>query len=88
MEGSHKYIRRVIAHSGNPSLCQTTEQSIACTKIVMDALGCKTVADLQYDTKDRYVMVFDEFNVHAQKEEELNIVDWDRTYFLTKYYVL
>ncbi len=47
VEGSHKYIRRVIAHSGNPSLCQTTEQSIACTKIVMDALGCKTVADLQ-----------------------------------------
>ena len=41
-----------------------------------------------YDTKDRYVMVFDEFNVHAQKEEELNILDWDRTYFLTKYYVL
>ena len=37
---------------------------------------------------ERYVMVFDEFNIHAQKEEELNIVDWDRTYFLTKYYVL
>lgn len=33
-------------------------------------------------------MVFDEFNIHAQKEKELNIVDWDRTYFLTKYYVL
>ena len=33
-------------------------------------------------------MVFDEFNIDAQKEEELNIVDWDRTYFLTKYYVL
>ena len=47
VEGSHKYIRRVIAHSGNPSLCQSTEQSIANTKKVMDVLGCKTVADLQ-----------------------------------------
>ena len=47
VEGSHKYIRRVIAQSGNPSLCQSTEESIACTKKVMDALGCKTVADLQ-----------------------------------------
>ncbi|MBR1659685.1 MAG: carboxylesterase family protein [Oscillospiraceae bacterium] len=46
VEGSHKYIRRVIAQSGNPSLCQSTEQSIANTNKLMDALGCKTVADL------------------------------------------
>ena len=47
VEGSSKYIRRVIAESGSPSLCQSTEQSIASTNILMEALGCKTVADLQ-----------------------------------------
>ena len=33
-------------------------------------------------------MVFDESDIHAEKEAKLKIVDWDRTYFLTKYYVL
>ena len=60
VEGSHKYIRRVIAHSGNPSLCQSTEQSIACTKKVMDALGCKTVADLQKVDVDELLMTASE----------------------------
>ena len=41
-----------------------------------------------YDLKDRKVMVFDEFNIHSEKEAERKIVDWDRTYFLTKYYML
>ncbi len=41
-----------------------------------------------YDLKNKYVMVFDEFNIHPEKESERKIVDWDRTYFLTKYYVL
>ena len=40
-----------------------------------------------YDLKDKNVMVFDEFDIHPAKESDLNIVDWDRTYFLTKYYV-
>ena len=40
-----------------------------------------------YDTKDKYVMVFDEFDIRAEKESAMNIVDWDRTYFMTKYYV-
>ena len=31
-------------------------------------------------------MVLDEFNIHAAKESEVKIVDWDKTYFLTKYY--
>ena len=39
-----------------------------------------------YDLKDKQVMVFDEFNIHPEKESQRNIVDWDRTYFLTKYY--
>ena len=41
-----------------------------------------------YDLKDKRVMVFDEFNIHPEKEAQRNIVDWDRTYLLTKYYML
>ena len=41
-----------------------------------------------YDLKDRQVMVLDEFDIHTAKESELKIVDWERTYFLTKYYCL
>ena len=41
-----------------------------------------------YDLKDKKVMVFDEFNIHPEKESKLKIVDWNRTYFLTKYYTL
>ena len=32
-------------------------------------------------------MVFDEFNIRVEKESAMNIVDWDNTYFMTKYYV-
>ena len=41
-----------------------------------------------YDPVDRKVMVFDEFDIHSEKESELKIVDWDRTYPLTKYFYL
>ena len=41
-----------------------------------------------YDLKDKYVMVFDEFNIHPEKESERKIIDWERTYFLTKYYCI
>jgi para-nitrobenzyl esterase len=33
-------------------------------------------------------MVFDEFDIHSAKESEVKIVDWEKTYFLTKYYML
>jgi len=39
-----------------------------------------------YDLKDKQVMVFDEFNIHPEKESQRKIVDWDRTYFLANYY--
>ena len=39
-----------------------------------------------YDLDDKQVMVFDEFNIHPEKESQRKIVDWGRTYFLTKYY--
>ena len=40
-----------------------------------------------YDPEDKYVMVFDEFDIRAEMESTMNVVDWERTYFLTKYYV-
>ena len=47
IKGSHKYFQRVIAESGSPVFTRSVEESIACTNEVMEALGCKTVADLQ-----------------------------------------
>jgi len=41
-----------------------------------------------YDQTDKRVMVLDEFDIHPAKESEVKIVDWERTYFLTKYYAL
>ena len=40
----------------------------------------------QYDLGDKRVMVLDEFDIHPAKESEVKMVDWERTYFLTKYY--
>ena len=37
--------------------------------------------------QDKAHMILDEFNIHAEKESEKKIVDWDRTYPLTKYYL-
>ena len=47
IEDSHKYIRRVIAQSGAPSITVSTEEAIGCANELMEILGCKTVADLQ-----------------------------------------
>ena len=41
-----------------------------------------------YDLEDRKVMVLDEFDIHPEKEAERKIVDWEKTYFLTNYYML
>ena len=41
-----------------------------------------------YDLENKSVMVLDEFNIHPAKEAELKILDWERTYFLTKYFCL
>lgn len=41
-----------------------------------------------YDTGDKNVMVLDEFDIHPAKESEVKIVDWNKTYFLTNYYML
>ena len=41
-----------------------------------------------YDLDNKEWMIFDEFNIHPEKESERKILDWDRTYFLTKYYCI
>ena len=41
-----------------------------------------------YDQKDKQVMVLSEQDIHPAKESELKIVDWERSYFLTNYYML
>ena len=41
-----------------------------------------------YDLDTKQVMVLDEFDIHPETVSDRKIVDWDRTYFLTKYYAL
>ena len=41
-----------------------------------------------YDIENKKIMVFDEFNIRPEKESDMKILDWDRTYFLTKYYCI
>ena len=64
------------AKTGNPSL--TAEQSP----------DGKAHEWPLYDLKDKQVMVLDEKNIHPAKEAELKIVDWEKSYFLTNYYIL
>ena len=40
-----------------------------------------------YDTTDKKVMVLDVNDIHPAKESEVKIVDWNKSYFLTKYYM-
>jgi para-nitrobenzyl esterase len=40
-----------------------------------------------YDLEERNVMVLDEYDIHPEGEAGLGIVDWDRTSFLTGYYM-
>ena len=62
------------AKTGNPSL--TAEQSP----------DGKAKEWPLYDLGDKQVMVLDEQNIHPAKESDVKIVDWEKTYFLTKYY--
>jgi para-nitrobenzyl esterase len=40
-----------------------------------------------YDAKGKQVMVFDESDIHPEKESQIKLVDWDRIYFVTKHYI-
>ena len=40
-----------------------------------------------YDPENRQVLVLDEADIHTEPESGLKIVDWERMYGLTKYYL-
>ncbi|MCR5562810.1 MAG: carboxylesterase family protein [Desulfovibrio sp.] len=54
IKGSHRYFKRVIAQSGAPAQTRSPEQAIACTNKLMEALGCKTVADLRKVSAEKF----------------------------------
>ena len=58
--GTQKYFRKVIAQSGSPALTISPEESVACTNDLMQALGCKTVADLNKVDTQKLVDTVDE----------------------------
>ena len=39
-----------------------------------------------YDIENKHLTVFEEFDIHMEKESDRKLVDWNRTYFLTQYY--
>ena len=41
-----------------------------------------------YDHENKQMMVFDEFDIHPERESARHVVDWERTYPLTKYFYL
>ena len=59
IEGAQQYFHRVIAESGSPVFTRSTEESIACTNELMEALGCKTVAELQKVDVEQIVLKAD-----------------------------
>ena len=63
------------AKNGDPSL--TAEESPTGKAIKWD----------QYNSDKKTIMIFDEFNIHQGIEGDYGIVDWERTYPLTKYFV-
>jgi len=63
------------AKTGDPSL--TAEESPTGKAIKWEL----------YNSDTKPVMIFDEFNIHQSTEGDYGIVDWERTYPLTKYYI-
>ncbi|MBR1761329.1 MAG: carboxylesterase family protein [Schwartzia sp.] len=55
IKDSHQYFQKVIVQSGSPVFTRSTEEAVACTNELMEALGCKTVADLQKVDADKLV---------------------------------
>ena len=74
-----KTMRRMwvqFAKTGNPSLSATESPDGKAKEWPL------------YDLGDKQLMIFDEFDIHPEKESQRKIIDWDRTYFLTKYYCI
>jgi para-nitrobenzyl esterase len=64
------------AKTGNPSLSATESPDGKAKEWPL------------YDLENKQLMIFDEFDIHPEKESQRKIIDWDRTYFLTKYYCI
>ena len=77
IEGSHQYFKRGIAESGSPVFSRSTEQSVACTNELMDALGCKTVADLQKVDVDKLVETSAMLGLRVWPERDGNYLPLD-----------
>ena len=74
-----KTMRRMwvqFAKTGNPSLSATESPDGKAKEWPL------------YDLENKQLMIFDEFDIHPEKESQRKILDWDRTYFLTKYYCI
>jgi len=41
-----------------------------------------------YDLENKEWMVYDESDIHPEKESERKILDWERMYFMTRYYCI
>ena len=71
IEGSHPYIKRVIAESGSPAMTKSPEQAISCTNAIMNELGCKTVADLlKVDAETLVKVAGDKFSMGIGPERD------------------
>ena len=77
IEGSHQYFKKVIAESGSPVFSRSTEQAIACTDELMEALGCKTVADLQKVDVDKLVEASAMLGLRVWPERDGNLLPLD-----------
>jgi para-nitrobenzyl esterase len=79
----------------NPTFCKTMRKLwVQFAKTGNPSLSAAESPDEKvkdwplYDLKDKQVMVLDEFDGQVAKEADVKIVDWERTYPLTKYYAL
>ena len=79
----------------DPTFCKTMRKLwVQFAKTGSPSLGAAESPDGKakewplYDQQDKKVMVLDEFDIHPAKEGDVKIVDWERTYPLTKYYIL
>ena len=74
-----KTMRRMwvqFAKTGNPSLSATESPDGKAKEWPL------------YDLENKQLMIFDEFDIHPEKESQRKVIDWDRIYFLTKYYCI
>ena len=84
VDGTHQYFKRVIAQSGSPSMTGSTDECIAYTNKIMEALGCKTVADLMkvdpaevVKTQGRLLGLYQVLGLHTWPERDGRVLPLD-----------